>query len=86
MTKVLARWRARGGLYQKSGAKATTEEHSLSDHRTLEKRDAAIQLRKGAGDTEARIAQMVEMEEKSFWLCEEGHESAESARSAFPLV
>ena len=37
-------------------------------------RDTIAQLTKDADEMEARIKQVAEMEEKGFWLCENGHE------------
>jgi hypothetical protein len=82
MMKLLARWWARRRYIWKQDFEATLEElqAALSAQRAQEKRDAAVQLRKNADDMEARVKQMAEMEEKGFWLCENGHEKDAARR------
>jgi hypothetical protein len=76
MLRTLARWWARRRYIFKQDFEARLEElqAGLSAQRAQEKRDAAVQLRKDADDMEARLKQMAEMEERGFWLCENGHE------------
>jgi hypothetical protein len=46
----------------------------LAEKRAGEKRAYADQLEKEAVQIEKRIAHVVELEEKGYWLCENGHE------------
>jgi hypothetical protein len=79
MLKAFARWWARRRYIFKQDFEATLEElqAALSAQRAQEKRDAAAQLRKDAEDMESRVKEMAEMEERGFWLCENGHEHAD---------
>jgi hypothetical protein len=49
----------------------------VSEKKAKESRDLIVKLKNEADAYEARIKQMAEMEEKGFWLCENGHETAE---------
>ena len=76
MIRTLARWWARRRYIFKQEFEAALEDlqAALSAQRAKEKRDLAAQLRKESDDMETRVKQMAEMEEKGFWLCDDGHE------------
>src|ERR1017187_1680987 len=77
MIRTLARWWARRKYVWKIEIEAVTQDlqADLSAQRAKEKRDMTAQLRKEADDMETRVKQMAEMEEKGFWLCDDGHET-----------
>ena len=79
MIRTLARWWARRRYIFKQEFEAALEDlqAALSAQRAKDKRDLAAQLRKEADDMETRVKQMAELEEKGFWLCEDGHENAD---------
>lgn len=80
MIRMLARWWARRKFIWKIEIEAVTQDlqADLSAQRAKEKRDLAAQLRKEADDMETRVKQMAAMEEKGFWLCDNGHEKADA--------
>jgi hypothetical protein len=80
MIRTLARWWARRKYVWKIEIEAVTQDlqADLSAQRAKEKRDLATQLRKEADDMEIRVKQMAEMEEKGFWLCDDGHEKPDA--------
>jgi hypothetical protein len=88
MIRTLARWWARRKYVWKIEIEAVTQDlqADLSAQRAKEKRDLAAQLRKESDDMETRVKQMAEMEEKGFWLCEEGHEWPNRCSCALPDV
>lgn len=54
----------------------TNELHAkLADRLAKEKRDVAAKLTKEADEMDARIKEVSELEEKGYWLCENGHET-----------
>ena len=73
---MFARWWARRKYVWKIEIEATTQDlqADLSAQRAKERRDLAAQLRKEVETMEANVARIAEMEEKGFWLCENGHE------------
>src|ERR1035438_4605157 len=79
MIRTLARWWARRKYVWKIEIEAVTQDlqANLSAQRAKEKRSLATQLRKEAEDMETRVQQMAEMEEKGFWLCDNGQEFEE---------
>lgn len=53
----------------------TNELHAkLADKLAKEKRDRAAQITKEADQMDARIKEVEELENKGYWLCEDGHE------------
>ncbi len=56
----------------------------LARRASAEKRDLVDQLNKEADDIEARIKQVAEIEEKGFWMCENGHEITTDCGCASP--
>jgi hypothetical protein len=64
----------------------TNELHAkLADRLAKEKRDAAAKFTKEADEMDARIKEVSEMEEKGYWLCENGHEHPDNrADSVWP--
>jgi hypothetical protein len=77
MIRSFAQWWARRKFIWKIEIEAVTQDlqADLSAQGAKEKRDLATQLRKEADDMETRVKQMAEMEEKGFWLCDDGHEA-----------
>lgn len=47
---------------------------ALATRNAQEKRDLVARLTKEADELDARIKDVSDMEEKGFWLCEDGHE------------
>lgn len=82
MIRILARiWAKWAYVFRKEGE---AEMHLLSA-RVAERsakltRDTIAQLTKDADGMEARIKQVAEMEEKGFWLCEDGHENTQERK------
>ena len=80
MIRSLARWYARRKYRWATELEAGVADlqAALSAQRAGQKRDMAAQLRKEAEGMEAHVASMTEMEEKGFWLCDNGHEKADA--------
>jgi len=59
----------------------TNELHAgLAQRNAQEKRNLVAQLTNDADVMEARIKEVAELEEKGFWMCENGHEVGNDAR------
>lgn len=82
MLRFLARPVAKLKYRWRQEAEAATNElqaklaESLADERTA----LVAQLTKEADDMDARIKEVEEMENKGYWLCENGHENADVYR------
>jgi len=76
MTRFLAQWWAkRKYIFSAEVDAATHELHAaLSAQRAQEARAMIAQLNKEAEEIEENIKRVAEMEEKGYWLCENGHE------------
>jgi hypothetical protein len=68
--KIIFRWKQEleGGTNEIAAALATRN--------AQEKRELVARVTKEADDMEARIKEAADMEEKGFWECENGHETA----------
>ena len=79
MLRFIARVYAKLQLRFKQEVEAATNDlsASLAMRNGEEKRAKASALRAEADVMDARIKQVAEMEEKGFWLCENGHEATE---------
>lgn len=77
MLRVFARFWARKKYIFGQFVEAETDELNagLSLRLSTEKRALIEKLKKEADHMDSRIKEVAELEEKGFWLCEDGHES-----------
>ena len=82
MLRIFARWWARKKYVLSQEVEAATNDLNagLSLRLATEKRALIENLKKEADEMDARIRQVSEMEEKGYWLCENGHENTDAHR------
>jgi hypothetical protein len=85
MLRAIATWIARWKYVWNKETEAGLNEWSarVSEQKAQESRGLITKMKQEADDLEARIKHMTEMEEKGFWLCENGHEETQG-REAEP--
>lgn len=85
MYKFIAKRYAKARYRLKQLVEAETNElHAkLADRLAKEKRDIAAKFTKEADEMDARIKEVSELEEKGYWVCEDGHENNEPGRTVF---
>jgi hypothetical protein len=81
MLRLIARIRAKHSYAFQLETEASKNliNAGLAEKRAGEKRAYAENLEKQAVSIEKRIADVVEMEEKGYWLCENGHEQVNTS-------
>jgi len=80
MIRIIAKWFAKlAYVFTEERTAATYDLNaSAAQVRAGERREAMKALNAEADAIEARVKQMTEMEEKGYWLCENGHEKADA--------
>jgi len=80
MLRALATWFAKWKyiLNKETEAGMHTWSARVSEQNAKATRELIVQLKKDADELDARIKHVAEMEEKGFWLCENGHEKNEA--------
>jgi hypothetical protein len=83
MLRIFARyWAKKKYIFSQEVAAATNDLNAgLSLRLSTEKRALIEKLNKEADEMDARIKEVSEMEEKGYWLCENGHENNESVQT-----
>src|SRR5580704_17876948 len=75
---IAKRWARAAYVFRQETEAATNDLNAgLSLRLATEKRAVIEKLNKEADEMDARIKEVGEMEEKGYWLCEDGHEFAE---------
>jgi hypothetical protein len=72
----ISKWRYIWNKEQEAGMHSWSAR--VSERNATATRDLVVKLKSGADELEARIKDVADMEEKGFWLCEDGHESEHS--------
>jgi hypothetical protein len=75
MLRAIATWIAGWKYIWNKETEAGLNEWSarVSEQKARETRAAILQLKTDAEELDAQIKHMAEMEEKGFWLCDDGH-------------
>jgi ssDNA-binding Zn-finger/Zn-ribbon topoisomerase 1 len=83
MIRLLARWWARWSFVWAKEVEGGKHEWAarVADRNAAMTRDIISRLTKEADDMDVRIKEVAEMEEKGFWMCENGHESEKAQPS-----